>query len=619
MELFETQPYSNITIKEEPIDEEYFMVEEVFNEGSEQLKEANENFNANLKFEVEYENDENLEENFRNLGEKSKNLDKTLQNFNDNRQRASQSDAGFEIKKEKIHDEKSEDDDEQFEVIRDQFKVKEEPEETFTIEEYFDANKEIKEEKLDEEILEVINEQVGPIESSSRNFSPAGSSSRNLNKTTIFKTYCKRVGPARTSVSLENAAKRFRHEIKEEPELNYEDSDEDQFEIILPKNNQNSPQEIISSIETIKIFPKKNISKKVTLKVPEFLPKNLPKVEQILLEHNYYKFDKFYKPTIALATVSRIETDEDGISYEEVNLLESEKVKLPLPFYVPRVKPKTALKCPECPTILEDTLRLNRHMRLHKAPQFQCKNCLKWFKRESTLHNHVCDLRCSVCVGVCKCEIDTSSKNCKICQKIDFRYFSDYKRHMVEFHNEVVICEICEKNKYTLFKHKQQNHKMETHYKCPHCPLVLKTTELLEEHKQKHSDIFKCSKCTRQFTRKFLLQEHEKLHENPMAFYCKKCDKSFRGKFCLTNHLWTIHKEVYDKNKEVKVYNHVDREGWMRCPNCPLLFRNRDSLNKHADQSHSKSLRRWNPYLQEEQSKKLSESILKKAKKSVEN
>jgi hypothetical protein len=40
------------------------------------------------------------------------------------------------------------------------FEVKEEPEETFTIEEYFEIPSEVKEEKLDEKISEIIQEQL---------------------------------------------------------------------------------------------------------------------------------------------------------------------------------------------------------------------------------------------------------------------------------------------------------------------------------------------------------------------------------------------------------------------------------------------------------------------------
>lgn len=445
MEFSQTQPYSNITIKEEPLDEEYFTIQEVYND------------------------DPNL------------------------------------------------------------FEIKEEPEETFTIEEYFEIPSEVKEEKLDEEISEIIKEQLKSVAFVEKNV-------------------------------INNPAKKIKLNVKEEPKAIKEEPEdvEEQFEIIIPKLNE------------------------------------------ILSEHNYFMWDKFNEQNYIENPPSKIEQDEDGIEYEEVNLFETEIVKVeskihPKYYALEATTSKKNLRCPECPTVLEDTLRLNRHMRLHRAPQFQCKNCLKWFKRQSTLQNHVCDLKCPICPDTCTCDIDTSSQNCKICLKIDFRYFADYKRHMVEYHNEVVICEICELNKYTLFKHKQQGHSIEKHFKCPQCPLVLKTTELLGEHMKKHSNIFECKFCSRRFTRKFLLVEHERLHENPMAYYCKKCDKSFRGKFCLSNHMKTIHHEIRtEKRQRYEVpYHQVDREGWIRCPHCPLLFRSRDSLNKHSDQAHSLSSKKW--------------------------
>lgn len=424
------------------------------------------------------------------------------------------------------------------------FEVKEEPEETFTIEEYFEIPLEVKEEKLDDEISEIIQEQL------KNSYVDEKKGHKTKNNEPLF-----------------NVAKKQKlliSSIKEEPaEISYvKQEPEEQFEITIPKMNN------------------------------------------ILYEHNYFKWSKFDGENYSEENVSNeIQQDEDGIEYEEVNLFDNEAnnqeeiKRVPAKFII--YKPstaKTSLKCPECPTLLEDSLRLNRHMRLHKAPQFQCRNCLKWFKRQSTLKNHFCDLKCPTCPDICTCEIDTTSQNCKICLKIDFRYFSDYKRHMVEYHNEVVICKICEVNKYTLFKHKQQGHSILKHFKCPQCPLVLQTTELLETHMQKHSNIFDCTICNRSFTRRFLLNEHQKLHENPMAYYCKKCDKSFRGKFCLTNHLKTIHNEkIVEEKKKVEVpYHQVDRVGWIRCQKCPLLFRSKDSLNKHSDQAHGLSVRKLN-------------------------
>lgn len=148
-----------------------------------------------------------------------------------------------------------------------------------------------------------------------------------------------------------------------------------------------------------------------------------------------------------------MEEDEDGVQFKEVELSKVGEKSENFPQILSNCN---ALKCPTCPLTFSDTLRLNRHKRLHIAPKFQCRNCLRKFKRESMLEKHICDIICPSCSpGDCKCQMD-----CIICAKINFRYFFDYKRHMKSHHNEIVVCKICEGNNYTLFKHKQLKHEV---------------------------------------------------------------------------------------------------------------------------------------------------------------
>ncbi|XP_070508953.1 zinc finger protein 816-like [Chironomus tepperi] len=251
-------------------------------------------------------------------------------------------------------------------------------------------------------------------------------------------------------------------------------------------------------------------------------------------------------------------------------------------------KPNQSMKCPECPMTFHDTLRLNRHKRTHQSPQFQCKNCLRKFKRKSMLKKHFCDIKCLKCPDICTCQME-NSKDCIICQKINFRYFVDYKEHMMTNHNEIVYCKICEKNNYTLFKHKQLKHDVVRSYRCTECTSILKSKEQLEYHMEIHAKNFSCSKCSKVFTRRYLLRQHELTHDNPQQFHCEICNKNFQRKFCLENHKKVIHGDKKKEEKYLKQHRGMNGEkstGWIECDKCPALFRNEQSHKRHLGQAH---------------------------------
>lgn len=262
----------------------------------------------------------------------------------------------------------------------------------------------------------------------------------------------------------------------------------------------------------------------------------------ILSEHNYSKNS---------LNVFREEANsfdsEEIIEYEEVNINEKSEDIRSFDF----AAPSAVFKCPECPMILEDSLRLNRHLKLHQPPLHQCKCCLKKFKRISSVSNHRCDMididmKCPICPEDCKCELDSSSsspENCKICLLIDFRYFKDYNSHMVQNHNMVIFCKICEANNLTNLRHMKERHEVIIQYKCP--------------------------QCGKKFTSKNLLNLHLKIHGKRVKLQIQK--NMFPQKE------WT---RTRDPN-----------EVWFRCKFCPLNFRNADNLHKHVAQTHPLNLR----------------------------
>lgn len=304
-------------------------------------------------------------------------------------------------------------------------------------------------------------------------------------------------------------------------------------------------------------------------------------------QQNWSKASHFTKPQksnlVELLTDSS-DTDSDSEFHKKIKKLTQNESK------ITTSQSDLQLTCPECPMIFHDTLRLNRHKKTHQGPQFECRNCLRKFKRKSMLKKHFCDIKCSICPDICTCSME-DSKDCMICQKINFRYFVDFKKHKMTHHNEIIYCKICEKNNYTLFRHKQYGHKHEVvkTFKCTECTSIFNTTEQLEYHMEIHAKNFPCSICSKIFTRRYLLKQHELTHKNPKQFYCEICDKSFQRKFCLDNHRKNIHGDKEKEENYLKKHRGMYGEkslGWISCEQCPALFRNKKSHQRHLSQVH---------------------------------
>ncbi|PVH93734.1 hypothetical protein DM02DRAFT_540932, partial [Periconia macrospinosa] len=81
-----------------------------------------------------------------------------------------------------------------------------------------------------------------------------------------------------------------------------------------------------------------------------------------------------------------------------------------------------------------------------------------------------------------------------------------------------------------------------------------------------HKKRFKCSQCDKAYTRKFILQEHERTHTGEKPEHCPKCPKSYARKSDLQRHIKTcgsITKAIYN------------------CHVCSAGFSRNNALKKH--------------------------------------
>lgn len=138
-------------------------------------------------------------------------------------------------------------------------------------------------------------------------------------------------------------------------------------------------------------------------------------------------------------------------------------------------------------------------------------------------------------------------------------------------------CFVCEKNfiRFRDYLNHCQEHPIFNPYQCKNCIKTFNLYEALLNHNCKfdHSKEveetenmkptsvekifnketsskknFKCSYCSKKFTRKNTLNRHLMIHSKEKPFKCKHCYRTFNRKFSLDNHVEKIH--ISPKNKE---------------------------------------------------------------------
>ncbi|XP_055640746.1 zinc finger protein 568-like isoform X2 [Toxorhynchites rutilus septentrionalis] len=160
--------------------------------------------------------------------------------------------------------------------------------------------------------------------------------------------------------------------------------------------------------------------------------------------------------------------------------------------------------CDICGKMCTTRTKLKIHRNSHlKITPFKCpmENCLKAFKSKIGLDEHVA------------------------------KHTGNYP----------ISCDICGKgflNQSYLTAH-QRTHSQEKTFRCNICKqATFKTKKSLIDHKNRHLGLkpFECEQCGRQFTNRYLLQQHEQVAHTGVRFPCPDCDKSFTCKSYLKVH-----------------------------------------------------------------------------------
>ena len=206
-------------------------------------------------------------------------------------------------------------------------------------------------------------------------------------------------------------------------------------------------------------------------------------------------------------------------------------------------------KCPICPHSFSHALELAGHLSVHAESTFKCRVCGETFASKSNLTQHE------------QCHLTASTQyECTECGD-SFLGSDTFRQHH------------CAHKKHTERDCVQQvpsSSGLQKMQPSPAGTAVAQSTEE-EEEVDVGEDFYNCPLCTKRFSSKQSLQEHEREHTTYRPFKCLVCGKSFAQKRYLKKHE-AIHQRPY------------------RCDMCPQSFGNSKALASHQDFHNQKSV-----------------------------
>ena len=199
-------------------------------------------------------------------------------------------------------------------------------------------------------------------------------------------------------------------------------------------------------------------------------------------------------------------------------------------------------KCDTCQKRFTTKYHLKRHGMIHTGEKpHTCDFCQKRFSRKSNFTRHI---------------MIHSQKphQCDTCKKL-FKEAVDLNSHMRQHTSETPFqCELCEKGfktKSALKEHRYIHAGVIAPNICHICQKRFATKQRLEKHMNIHKDIHKdnpyiCYICKKKFTGSGLkLKLHMKMHTKHTSIYkCDKCGKQFHWKCNLDTHTAKNHRQT---------------------------------------------------------------------------
>ncbi|CAG6015751.1 unnamed protein product [Menidia menidia] len=259
-------------------------------------------------------------------------------------------------------------------------------------------------------------------------------------------------------------------------------------------------------------------------------------------------------------------------------------------------------RCSVCDLQLPSKFKLQDHMNLHTGARPYC--CAECGKRFCQIHNYRLHLRTHA-------KIKAERHWCRICLT-GFESQEHLKRHLSRTHFEDTFyeCDLC-KRVFTCLKTCERHvqlHKSVVNIACDGCGRSFPSEKSLARHRKKRClRIFKCTDCTKTFTKKNTLLKHSFSHLGLLPYTCVRCRCHFR-----LAKLYRLHKcepqrlhcvaclreflsqeDFQQHKKDTGCWGNQEphqRRDEIRCLECGQRFDTPEELKKHAG-AHQRVLR----------------------------
>ncbi|XP_051263089.1 zinc finger protein 543 [Dicentrarchus labrax] len=249
-------------------------------------------------------------------------------------------------------------------------------------------------------------------------------------------------------------------------------------------------------------------------------------------------------------------------------------------------------RCSVCDHQLPSKFKLEDHMNLHTGARPYC--CAECGKRFCQISNYRVHLRTHA-------QTKVDPLLCRVCLK-GFASQEDLKDHLskTHFESEFYECDLC-KRVFTCLKECEyhvQLHKCMLNVVCEVCGRNFSSSKSLARHRKKtcHRS-FKCTDCTKTFTKKNALLKHSFSHLGLLPYTCVRCRRHFRLAKLYRQHKCEpkrIHcvaclreflseADFQQHKKDTGCWGNQEPKGdEIRCLECGEKFDTSEELKKHA-------------------------------------